>query len=274
MVGQPIDILDRPQVELPRRLSAASPAERYLAMRARKLTLTHQQAMDEFARTVGQVYRTVDELMTAYFGRFKKQRDEQLKAYDAQVQKIRDDRRIDVLRQEQAIQQLRIPLMPAWGEDSERGFLYTYGNPRENVIEWNSQLNLLGQEQVMILREGRQGAWVRTQWEMMIPKLLERPELDGSVAACKFIDVGMVVAATDRADARFTRSQFAPAVDPDINPALYEAMQKAAQAVCPHCFEVFPRGFKSHELACARRHEVESIFANDPIDGDAEGLVE
>jgi hypothetical protein len=91
----------------------------------------------------------------------------------------------------------------------------------------------------------------------MVPWLLAHPELDGSVAPCAPIDSAGVAPAVSRA---LTQQVFAPAVSgPDIDPQYYDAMLQASKAVCPHCHKIYPRGWKTHERACARRYNVASV---------------
>lgn len=242
----------------------AATAELYLSMRRKQLEQTHQQAMEEFAQTTGGAYTSVPELARSYFARWQQRYDDTMKTYQAQRQAIEGDRLMDSLRRAQALQSLRPPMYPAWDEERERGFINTYGNPRDNVADWNAQLNWLTLEEVEALNGDSTVMYQRTSWELYVPYLLAHPETDRSAAACAPIAISADGVPVSGHVAVRTRDAFAPPVpEGALDSDYYQAMSKVARNVCPHCYIYFPSGFKAHEMSCAKKNGVVSIHADE-----------
>lgn len=255
----PVDIMERGTEErVVQRTRIAGNAELYLSMRRRNLEQTHQQALDEFAQGLGAQYPDVASLARAYFAKWGERYDESMGAYNARLKEIREDQHSSSMERARAIQMLRPPMYPAWDEDRERGYLNTYGDPRDNVADWNNQLAWIAEPEVEAQNGNSNVIYRRTQWEQFVPFMLEHPEIDRSVAPCMQLAFGRAATLVDpQGRAIATRDAFAPEVpEGPIDQKLYAAMMKQAKTVCPHCYEPFPRGLAAHEPACARKHGV------------------
>lgn len=245
--------------------------EKYLIMRRAALLDTHQAALAEFADTVGSQFNTINDVANAYFQRWRMSFDRSQAEHKKQVTAIQNDRNMDALRKIQAVERLRQPMYPAWSQEKEDAFIQTYGDPRADMNAWNAQLAEFQRAEVVTMGGEQQVVYQRTAWELYTMRILETPEIDGSVAPCveitpqaaqgvQFIDVAL------RTREAFTVP--APADgQPPISREYYERMEKAARSVCPHCLQLFPQGFKNHEIACANKHGEPSIYGPDAVAG-------
>lgn len=237
--------------------------ERYIQFRRIRLERTHQEALSDFMRNVGRTYKSPAEAMAAYFSRYKGLVAAAEQAYRAARQTIMNDRAMDYTRKQQALQRLTPGVESAWSQEREDGFIRVHGDPRQDNRLWNLELSKLDRETVEELLDHKVNVRNRTNWERVVPWLLANPDLDGSVSPCTTIQL---VGAQRADDLVVTARYFAPpaanVVGPgaaSVNAAYHEAMMKQARAICPHCLDSFPRGWRQHETACAQRHGHESV---------------
>lgn len=244
----------------------------YLQLRRMKITEVHQQDLNRFAGEMRETYGGDEKAMLAYFANFKRQVDISQASYDTRKEEIMSDPAATLMEKHKSLERVGQPMMPSWSQASENAYLRTYGDPRTNPILWDQALSNLMQPEVPMMKNMRNVIYTRTPWEMfVIKRLLADPSIDGSVAPCNLI--GQI---NDQRShpAAVTRSLFVPPATGtlvDGNPEYLKAMVKAAEGVCPHCYEHFPRGLPQHEPACARRHETESVIRALPKMSDTQG---